>query len=698
MNLKVLVASIYHAAARRIKSQIVLLIISFCTGLSAAQNPGSLDPSFGDGGLIYPFAGGGVFFAADDVAVQADGKIVISGVRGWVECYYGGGSIPACSTYVARLLPNGGFDPTFGSGGEVNLSSGEATGGSNLVIQPDGKIVVVGSYDDRYIFRLLSNGNLDPTFDGDGRVMFNDLLLGDVAVQPDGKIVLAGWLGEGMAADFAVARLNADGSFDTSFGVAGISRTEFGSLSSRAHRVLVQPDGRIVALGVTPDGLALARYNENGSLDISFGNQGKVISNILPDKPNFAVQGDGKLVVAGSGSETSVLMRFERDGSVDASFGTGGTAYRPGLQFSALAIQSNGRIIVGGANANGAHALARYLANGAEDTSFGANGVTSTEFPSHGAVSAGGEIRALSIQPDGRIIGAGSWLVVYCGENCIEYLAYPAVARYIADSSTPFDFDGDRRSDIAVFRPSDSVWYLNRSTQGFFATQFGLPTDNIVPADYDGDGKADIAVYRDGTWWINKSTTNTVVAISFGLAGDIPVPADYTGDGRDEMAVYRSGQWWTLDLSNGQSSLTNFGHSTDKPAPADYDGDGRVDQAVYRNGEWHLNRSMLGYTVVSFGLPSDKPVVGDYDGDSKADLAVYRGGTWYLQQSTAGFSTFNWGLATDIPVPGDYDGDGKTDASVFRNGTWYQLKSTGGISIQQFGLSGDRPLAASLIN
>ena len=266
---------------------------------------------------------------------------------------------------------------------------------------------------------------------------------------------------------------------------------------------------------------------------------------------------------------------------------------------------------------------------------------------------------------------------------------------YSLTSKTAFDFDGDGRSDISVFRPSDSVWYLNRSAQGFLAIQFGLATDKIVPADYDGDGTTDLAVYRDGAWWIMRSTNGTVETRAFGQAGDIPVPADYTGDGRDELAVYRNGQWWSLDLSNEQSSLINFGLATDKPVPADYDGDGRVDQAVYRNGEWHINRSTLGYTVISFGLAGDRPVVGDYDADGRADLAVYRDGTWYLQQSTAGFSAIQWGLSTDIPTPADYDGDGKTDAAVFRDGTWYLNRTTSGVLIQQFGLPGDKPVEAA---
>ncbi|PYS99622.1 MAG: hypothetical protein DMF63_11095 [Acidobacteria bacterium] len=265
----------------------------------------------------------------------------------------------------------------------------------------------------------------------------------------------------------------------------------------------------------------------------------------------------------------------------------------------------------------------------------------------------------------------------------------------LASTNTPFDFDGDGRSDISVFRPNDSTWYFNRSTNGFSAIKFGHSTDKLTPGDFDGDGSTDIAVFRDGVWWRMNSSDHVVFAVQFGVAGDLPVPADYTGDGRDELAVYRNGVWWMYDFSTDHTSVVNFGLSNDKPVPADFDGDGRIDQAIYRNGQWHLNRSSLGYTVVQFGILTDSPVVGDYDGDGKADFGVYRDGIWYIQQSTSGFRAFQWGISTDIPAPADYDGDGKTDAAVFRNGTWYSLHGSNGVSIQQFGLAGDKPIPSA---
>ena len=262
---------------------------------------------------------------------------------------------------------------------------------------------------------------------------------------------------------------------------------------------------------------------------------------------------------------------------------------------------------------------------------------------------------------------------------------------------TPFDFDGDGRADVSVFRPGNGVWYQLRSGSGFTAAQFGLSSDKLVPADYDGDGRTDLAVYRDGTWYILQSSSGNILIRQFGLSADIPQPADFDGDGRAELAVYRGGIWYVLNLANNQFSAVQFGIATDKPVAADYDGDGRADYAVYRDGVWHLLRSQSGYTAIYFGSASDKPVPADYDGDGRTDVAIYRNGVWYLLRSRDGFTGFQFGLPTDIPAPADYDGDGKADAAVYRDGTWYQLRSSQGFAATQFGLASDKPIPNAFV-
>jgi hypothetical protein len=267
-------------------------------------------------------------------------------------------------------------------------------------------------------------------------------------------------------------------------------------------------------------------------------------------------------------------------------------------------------------------------------------------------------------------------------------------------SRKPFDFDGDGKTDISIFRPSlGEWWYLRSSDGGHWAAQFGSSSDTLVPGDYTGDGKADVAVYRDGTWLILRSNDFSYYAFPFGLATDIPAPADFDGDNRADAAVFRpsTGEWFRLRSSNGVVEISTFGSSVDQPVPADFDGDRRADLAVYRptSGEWWLSRSSLGVIVFSFGSAADRTVQGDYTGDGKADAAFYRNGWWYvLRSNDYSFYSFPFGTVSDIPVPGDYDGDGRTDAAVFRpsEANWYVNRSTAGTMIEKFGTSTDKPV------
>ncbi len=264
------------------------------------------------------------------------------------------------------------------------------------------------------------------------------------------------------------------------------------------------------------------------------------------------------------------------------------------------------------------------------------------------------------------------------------------------------DFDGDSRSDISVWRPLDGNWYvMNSSNSTFSSVHFGTSGDQIVPGDYDGDGKTDFAVFRSGTWYVLASTAG-FSSTQFGLPTDLPAQGDFDGDGKTDVVVFRpSNGTWYVHASTAGFSSTPFGTSGDKPAVGDYDGDGRSDIAVYRpsDGNWYQLRTTAGYAGVHFGISTDKVVPADYDGDGKTDLAVYRDGSpgnWYLMESTAGFVQVAFGTTGDIPVPGDFDGDGKADVSVFRpsDGTWYLQRSTSGFAAQQFGVGSDKPVEA----
>lgn len=265
-----------------------------------------------------------------------------------------------------------------------------------------------------------------------------------------------------------------------------------------------------------------------------------------------------------------------------------------------------------------------------------------------------------------------------------------------------YDFDGDGKTDLSIYRPSDGNWWLNRSTLGVTVANFGLPDDIPAAGDFDGDGKADVTVFRPSTglWFRISSSTGSVAVDSFGVTGDIPQVHDYDGDGKDDIAIFRpsDGVWWFKNSGSNTVNAAGFGQTGDIPQIGDYDGDGRADITVFRpgNGLWYVLRSSNAEVAYfSWGTAGDIPVSADFDGDLRDDVAVYRpsNGTWYwINSGTGQISIASWGLAGDVPVPGDYDGDGRNDLAVYRIGVWYIAYMSGGAVATGFGNSTDIPI------
>jgi uncharacterized delta-60 repeat protein len=363
-------------------------------------HPGDLDTTFGSGGKKTVNFGG--IDAARAVLVQPNGRVIAAG---------GGG--PASSFCVVRLRSaNGTLDPTFGSGGKRVVDFGtddESVYGAAL--QPDGRIVLAG--DSRLqpaVVRLKANGALDASFDGDGRKLFSWGAIGRVTavvVAPNGKLLLAGFSGpEG--GDIKVARLSANGAFDTTFGAGGIATVDFGA-TEFGEAMARQADGRILVAGrSSAGGAVVARLRATGILDPDFGGDGRVT---LPGGGSLSavlVQPDRNIVVAGNagGSAAMTFTRLKPDGSLDATFGTGGTAT---VAFGSLANplggavrQPDGKIVIAGYTQDGEDvAVARLTTDGSPDATFGTGGKATVEF---GAATFG---NAVALAPNGRIVVAG---------------------------------------------------------------------------------------------------------------------------------------------------------------------------------------------------------------------------------------------------------------------------------------------------
>lgn len=343
--------------------------------------------------------------------------------------------IPRLETLEDRTLLNAGdLDLGFGVEGLVVTEIGGVGWPAALAVQPDGRFLVAGhiyppaAQSDFVLFRWNETGTLDDSFGTGGRVTTD--FAGDtsypsdngraLAVQTDGRILVVGssYQGNDRRGDFAVARYNTDGTLDASFGAGGKVTTDVNSTWDYGSSLVIQPDGRILVAGhavveeTGKDSLALVRYDANGSLDPTFGVGGKLVTNIggsnlyTPDGYPWALalQPDGRFVVGGTIQTDATgldlaLVRFNADGSFDTSFGVGGIRHVDldggDDSLSALVVQPDGRILVTGwaysSLYGGANVLTRFLSDGNFDSSFGIDG------PVGGGV-------AVAVQPNGRIL------------------------------------------------------------------------------------------------------------------------------------------------------------------------------------------------------------------------------------------------------------------------------------------------------
>ena len=409
------------------------------------------------------------------------------------------------------------------------------------------------------------SGALDTTFDTDGKATADFASFGDqanaVAVQDDGKIVVAGYSYQASSdSDFALVRYNADGSLDAGFGTGGRVTTGFGNPQDSARAVAVQRDGRIVVAGRSDNDIALARYTRSGALDASFGSGGKVTTSFFSGSTHWAyavtLQPDGKIVVAGAVGSDGLVVRYTRSGTLDASFGDGGRVVTDlGSSFdtfSSIAVRHDGRIVAAGERRHSGRnefVLARYTADGALDDSFGNGGMVTT------ASSEGIVARAVLLLPGGEVVAAGYDRGANERFVLARYTHYGALDRGFGNGGRVFTHvrSGDDRAYAMALQPDGKILLAGYSHGG--------GNNDFAVARYDEYGRLDPAFGSGGVLTVAVgSGDDRAHAMALQPDGKI-VLAGYSHNGsNDDFALVRfvvePRKAWIDGIEAGNASLT----------------------------------------------------------------------------------------------------------------------------------------------
>jgi uncharacterized delta-60 repeat protein len=568
-----------------------------------------------------------------------------------VAYYMDGHGVPESSYSSPIAITNTGpvFVGNKNMPGVVISSAGLATAwGYSVAIQSDGKYLLtgentVGDYTDFTLLRYSTDGSLDTSFDGDGKVTTAFGLYWDssyaVAVQADGRILVGGFSSQ-WATDFALARYNSDGSLDTSFSGDGKVTTDIGGFWDQAYALAVQSDGKVLLAGMasgnpsSTSDFALVRYNSDGSLDSSFAGDGKLTSTAGYNEQILnavTVQSDGKILAAGYGRgedyrETDfIFLRYNIDGSLDASFdGDGIVTLDTGRYDAAKSVsaQADGKIVVVGSDSSGSF-LRRFNDNGAFDAGFGVGGRAAIAFVSSDYG------KSLTLQPDGKILVTGSF-----GSDL-------ALARYNSDGSpdTAFGING-----IATTKTSSSYDSGNAvvvEADGKIVVAGGRYNDDdsdttFVLVRYNADGTLDTTF--GGTIGVADHTVDHGTLLHFSVPARFFAETD-VGDSLAFSATQTDGSalpaWLSFDAAtltfNGVPSRSDAGSIRLKLVATDLAGESAV------SNEFQVTVALVG------SAPTGEVTING----SAAEKQVLTASNTLADEDGMGAINYEWQISAD---------------------------------------------------
>lgn len=564
---------------------------------------------------------------AVSAVMQTDGKIVVAGystVNGTADFT------------VVRYNDNGTLDAEencldpenchpFGTGGIVLTDINDAATNDfaySAAIQNDGKIIVVGysgasGSNDLAVVRYGTDGTLDGDFGTDGVAItsigdFNDYATSIIVQASDGKIVVVGYTVDfdSGTGDFALIRYTAEGVLDDSFGTSGITTTDIGTPDSdRETSMAIQSDGKIIVVGYTSVDFALARYNNDGTLDTAFGTNGKVVTDIGGNDANdslwsIAIQRDGKIVAAGitgaNGTDDFAVVRYNIDGTLDDTFGTGGIAITDiggsgnTDQLTSVAIQRDGKIVAAGQTVIDGHcnfALARYNTNGSLDSGFGTGGIIVSN------ISIDAWVTSIAVQSDGKIVAVGP----STDGSSFSF----TVVRYLGNGTLDNDFG------------TGGIVLANVGTDNFdVAYSMAIQTDGkiLVTGYSNNGGTPEFALVR--------YNSNGALDTAFGTDGKVLTSIGGIGDDPYSIAVQSDGKIVVAGYTANRDSI-DF-------AVVRYNTDGTLDSGFGTDGIYIPSIGGLDNEAYSVAVqPNGKIVVAGYTdinnpSSSSYDFAVTR--------------------------------------------------------------------------